>query len=167
MPSSWIIVRVFKAKSSGYQKVNGRTEFSRATRRSRALILKNQKSHHAKRCSFSRAPTSWWLRPSLLPNTSMRWHQGQWRLSTSWRLTSGPRPYIGPGYPRVGRYHAGAAAQFRATCTGILQRSRCAARRRGRPSEQHSPSSPDAGRGLSGRMSVLRSSICSSPSKSR
>jgi hypothetical protein len=37
---SWIIVRVFKAKSRGYPKVNGPAEFS-GTQRSRALILKN------------------------------------------------------------------------------------------------------------------------------
>src|SRR5262249_46767060 len=37
---------------------------------------------------------------------------------------------------------------------------RCPVRR---PSKRHSPHSRDAGRGLSGRMSVLRSGICSSP----
>jgi hypothetical protein len=40
---------VFKAKSGGYPKVNGPTEFFPGTRRSRALILKNQTSQHAKR----------------------------------------------------------------------------------------------------------------------
>jgi hypothetical protein len=40
MPGSWVVVRVIKAKSGGYPKVNGPTEFFRGTRRSRALILK-------------------------------------------------------------------------------------------------------------------------------
>jgi hypothetical protein len=34
VPWSWIIVRVFKAKSGGYPKVNGPTEFSPGTLRS-------------------------------------------------------------------------------------------------------------------------------------
>jgi len=43
VPWSWIIVRVFKAKSGGYPKVNGPTEFFPGDAHSRALILKNQK----------------------------------------------------------------------------------------------------------------------------
>src|SRR5262249_21823212 len=96
VPWSWIIVRVFKAKSGGYSKVNGSTQFFPRGAPLPSTHSQKSKKQHTKRGSVSTslprrrgdrrkrdhyadrpAPTSWWLRPRLLPKTSVRWHREQ------------------------------------------------------------------------------------------